>query len=236
MESLFSWERLVTVFPQIIKYLPVTLKMVVIAEVFGVILGILIAIVRINKIPVLSQIYSVFISFMRGTPILVQLLVVFYGFPVLLQGVFGIDINRWEKINFVYVALALNESAFLAEIFRSSILAIPVGQTEASLSVGLTRFQTFQRIILPQVIRIALPSYGVALVNLIQSTSLAYMIGVIDLMGRAVTVGLSSRHYFECYIVVTVVYVIFSLTIKQIFQMVERKLTYGRKEIAKASF
>lgn len=228
MSNLFSWERLFTAFPQIIKYLPVTLKMVLIAEIFGIFLGIFIAIVRINKIPVLSQIYSVFVSFMRGTPIIVQLLVVFYGLPVFLQGFFGIDINRWEKIYFVYIALALNESAFLAEIFRSSILSIPVGQSEASFSVGLTRYQTFTRIVLPQVIRVAMPSYGITLVNLIQSTSLAYMIGVIDLMGRAVTVGLTTRHYFECYIIVTFIYVLFSLLIKRLFQVMEQRLSYGR--------
>jgi L-cystine transport system permease protein len=204
--------------------------MIVYAEVFGIILGIIIAIIRIYKIPVLNQVYSVYISFMRGTPILVQLLVVFYGVPTVLLSLFNIDVNGWDKFIFATIALTLNESAMLAEIFRSAIASIPHTQFEAGYSVGLTWWQTFTRIILPQAVRVAIPSYGTNLVVLIQSTSLAYMIGVIDLMGRARAIGTSTRHSFEPYVAVTIVYVVFSLLVKLVFYLLNKKLQYGNRK------
>lgn len=230
MSGLFSWDRFVYAFPRILSNLPVTLKMILYAEIFGIIFGVLIAIIRLYKIPVLNQLYSVYISFMRGTPILVQLLVVFYGVPTILLDIFHIDVNNWDKFIFATIALTLNESAMLSEIFRSSITSIPHTQFEAGYSVGLTWWQTFRRIILPQAIRVAIPSYGVNLVVLIQSTSLAYMIGVIDLMGRAKAIGASTRHSFEAYVAVTIIYVVFSLLVKLIFQILNKKLQYGNRK------
>lgn len=226
MSALFSWERFASAFPKVMQNFPVTIEMIVIAESLGIVLGGMIAIIRIYKIPVLNQFYSIYISFMRGTPIMVQLLVVFYALPQFVQGVFGIDINNWQKLIFASITLALNESAMLAEIFRSAIVSIPSLQYEAGYSVGMTWWQTFRRIILVQAIRIALPSYGSNLVTLIQSTSLAYMIGVIDLMGRADAIGTSTRHSFEPYVCVTIIYVIFSLAVRGIFRILSGRLRY----------
>lgn len=226
--KLFSWDRFLEAFPKVLSNLPITLEMVIYAELIGIVLGVIIAIVCIYKIPVLNQIYSVYISFMRGTPILVQLLIVFYGLPILLLSLFNIDINGWDKFIFACITLALNESAMLAEIFRSSITSIPSTQFEAGYSVGLTWWQTFKRIILPQAIKIAVPSYGINLVTLIQSTSLAYMIGVIDVMGRAKAIATVTKHNLEPYIAATIIYVLFSLLVKWIFQMINRHIQYGK--------
>lgn len=226
MSALFSWERFASAFPKVMQNFPVTIEMIIIAELLGIVFGVMIAIIRIYKIPVLNQIYSVYISFMRGTPIMVQLLVVFYALPQFVQGVFGVDINNWQKFIFASITLALNESAMLAEIFRSAITSIPALQYEAGYSVGMTWWQTFHRIILPQAVRIALPSYGSNLVSLIQSTSLAYMIGVIDLMGRADAIGTSTRHSFEPYVCVTIIYVIFSLLVRGVFKILSGSLSY----------
>lgn len=230
MSELFSWDRFIYAFPRILSNLPITLKMILYSEVFGIVLGIVIAIIRLYKVPILSQIDSMYISFMRGTPILVQLLVVFYGVPTILLDFFHLNVNSWDKFIFATIALTLNESAMLSEIFRSSIISIPHTQFEAGYSVGLTWWQTFRRIILPQAIQVAIPSYGVNLVILIQSTSLAYTIGVIDLMGRARAIGASTRHSFEAYVAVTIIYVIFSLLVKLIFQILNKKLQYGNRK------
>lgn len=227
--NIFEWERFKSAFPKILQNLDVTLKMIVLAEIIGIIFGILIAVIRLHKMPVLNQIFSVYISFMRGTPIMVQLLIVFYGLPAVTNRLFGIDINNWEKFIFAAITLALNESGLLAEIFRSSISSIPSSQYEAGYSVGLTWWQTFRRVILPQAIRVAVPSYGVNLVQLIQSTSLAYYIGVMDIMGRAKAIGTVTRHNLEPYLVCTVIYVVFSLFVKLIFQYLSKRTTYIKK-------
>ncbi len=222
--DLFSWDRFFTNIPRLIKYFPLTLEIVLISEVFGIILGVIIALSRIHNVPVLKQFFVWFVSFMRGTPMLVQLLLIYYGLPQLLKFAFSINIDDYSKVFFVCVTFALNQGAFVSEIFRTSILAIPAGQTEAAYSVGLTKWQTFHRIVMPQAARIAIPSFGVDLIGLFQNTSLAFLIGVMDIMGRAKTIGSSSGHVLESYVFIAIIFVAVSLLLKLAFTVLDRKV------------
>jgi L-cystine transport system permease protein len=217
MTNLFSWSRFFENIPKIVPYLTVTFQIVFYATILGVLLGMIIAVLRINKVPVLNQIIGIFVSFMRGTPMLVQMLVIYYGLPIIMQNIFQVNINRWDKIIFVYITFALNQAAFLSEIFRGSILSISVGQSEAAYSVGLTRLQTFIRIVLPQAARIAIPSFGSDFVGLFQGTSLAFLIGVVDIMGRAKTIGNATKHVLEAYVFIAIIYIVISLITKYFF-------------------
>jgi L-cystine transport system permease protein len=227
MGEFFSWDRFFLDIPKLLPYLPVTLKIVLYATLAGSCLGLLIALLRIWRVRKVQFLLRVYISFMRGTPILVQMLVVFYGLPLLLQQ-FGIQASRWDKIFFVYIAYALNEGAFLSEIFRSSILAIPYGQVEAGLAVGMTRWQTFRQIILPQASRVALPSFGANLIGLFQNTSLAFLIGVVDIMGRAKTIGVSSKHAIEAYLFIGLLFIVISVLLKGSFYLLDKRFSYGK--------
>jgi L-cystine transport system permease protein len=222
--SLFSWERFFENIPRLIKYFPVTLEIVLIAEAVGIVLAVLIALARINRTPVLNRVFIVYVSFMRGTPMLVQMLIVYYGFPMLLQSLFGLDVNALSKIFFVILTYALNQGAFVSEIFRSSILAIPAGQTEAGYSVGLTKLQTFWRIVAPQAVRIAIPSFGADFVGLFQNTSLAFMVGIIDMMGRANSISAVSKHVLESYVFIMIVFVAISLLLKLVFNTLDKRV------------
>lgn len=224
--DLFSWERLFKYFPTIFEYLPVTLKIVLFGEIFGIALALIIALVRIRNVPIFDQIFGVYVSFMRGTPMLVQMLIVYYGLPELLKLVSGIDINSWDKTIFVIITFMLNQGAFLSEIFRSSILSVPVEQSEAAYSVGLTKWQTSRRIVLPQAAKVAIPSFGVDFVALFQSASLAFLIGVIDVMGRAKSIGASSGHYLEGYLIVAIIFLVISLGLKGLFSFLDKKVNY----------
>lgn len=226
MSDYLNGGRFVNAFKQLLPYLPVTLEIVFWATVFGVLFGILIAKIRIHKVPVLNQIAYLFISFMRGTPLLVQMMIVYYGLPVVLS-LFGINANRWEKLIFAYGAYAMNQAAFLAEMFRGSIEAIPASQNEAAYSIGLTKWQTFKRIVLPQAIRIVMPAFGTDFVALFQSTSLVYLLGVIDIMGRAKTIGTSTGHFMEPYLVAVVIYVTISICARFIFHYIDKKWKYA---------
>lgn len=228
MVDLYSWDRFFENIPKIIPYLSVTFQIVLYATVFGILLGIIIAVLRINKVPLLNSLLGVYVSFMRGTPMLVQMLVVYYGLPIILQNLLGVNINRWDKIIFVFITFALNQGAFLTEIFRSSILSISVGQSEAGYAVGLTRLQTFLRIVLPQAARIAIPSFGSDLVGLFHNTSLAFLIGVVDVMGRAKTIGTATKHVIEAYVFIALLYISISLVIKFAFYKLDKKLICGR--------
>ncbi len=229
MGELFKWDRFFENIPKIVPYLSVTFAIVIFATVLGVVLGIAIAFVNMKKLPVLHQFFKVYVSFMRGTPMLVQLMLVYYGLPVLIDTAFGTNINReWGAITFAYITFILNQGAFLSAIFYSAITSIPYGQTEAGLSVGLTEIQTFRRIILPQMVRVALPPFGSDLVGLFQNSSLVFLIGVTDIMGRAKTIGTATKHVLEAYIFVAVIYIIISLLVRGLFRYLNYKFEFGK--------
>lgn len=216
--NLFSWERFFNVIPIITPYLSVTLQVVIIATIFGSLLGILVAIVQIRRIPVINQICILYISFMRGTPMLVQLFLILYGLPIILQPILGVNIGReWDRIDFAYATFILNQGAFLSVIFRSAIESVPVGQVEAGMSVGLSGFQNFRRVIFPQALKVALPPFGTDLIGLFENSSLVFTIGVIDIMGRAKTIGSSSGHVLEAYIYIAIIYILISITVRLLF-------------------
>lgn len=232
MGKLFAWDRFYENIPKILPYLSVTFSIVVYATVFGVLLGMVIVLVQIKKVPGLSQLVKVYVSFMRGTPMLVQLMLVYYGIPALLDPVLGTKINReWGAVNFAYVTFILNQGAFLSAIFYSAITSIPYGQTEAGLSAGLTEFQTFYRIVLPQMVKTALPPFGSDLVGLFQNSSLVFLIGVTDIMGRAKTIGTATKHVLEAYVFVVIIYIVISLSVRLLFFRLNNKMKYGKEEI-----
>lgn len=227
MENFFSWQRLAHNFPILMAKLPITFEIVAVSFGFGLLLAILIATERIKKIPVLDKIVAVFVSFERGTPLLVQMLVVYYALPLVLEGIFSLDTRRWSKIFFVNLALILNTGVFLGEIFRGAILSIPKGQREAALSCGLSGTQSFFRIVFPQALRVALPGTGLTLIGLFQDTSLVYMIGVIDIIGRANALGATSGHMLESYIIIAAVFLCINVSLTAIFGKVNKNLAYG---------
>jgi polar amino acid transport system permease protein len=156
------------VFTQIfslLEYLPVTLELTLAALVIGWVVGLLIAVIKINKIPGLQQLCSFFVTVIRGTPILVQLYITYFGIPLAIkyfnfyQGT-AYNINNIPPILFAIVALGLNQSAFDSEIIRAAFLSVDRSQLEAAKSLGMSGTQALRRVILPQVITVAWPSLG----------------------------------------------------------------------------
>ena len=186
-------------------------------------MGTLIALIRINKIPVLQQFAVVFVSFMRGTPIIVQLFIVFFGLPVLLSKA-GIDANDWSTIIFVIVTYGLNLSAFMSEIFRSAIVGVDTGQKEAAYSVGMTNWQAFKRIIAPQALLTAMPSFSVNIIGLLQNTSLGFTIGLVDVIGEVRAIGVRTYHVLEGYVAAAIIFIVLSILLNKLFSYTENKL------------
>lgn len=226
MTNFFSWERFFVNLPKILITLPVTIEIVVVSYLLGLFFAVMLACVRIKKIPLLNQFIALFVSFERDTPLLVQMLISYYGIPLLIGNLFDVDTRAWSRIVFVFIAYTANVAAFLSEVFRAAILAIPKAQTEAALSCGLTNFQCFHRIILPQAVRIALPNMWTFLISLFKSTSLVYMIGVVDIIGRAQAIGSATSHSLESYVIVALIFVIFSFLMQLPYGFVEKKLAF----------
>lgn len=227
MGRLFDFKLIFEYLPSILARIHITLIIVLLATIVGLLLGTFIALARIYKIPVINQLTIIYISFIRGTPIIVQLFIVYYGLPEILIGI-GIDINRWDKLNFVLVTYALNSAAFMAEIIRASITSVPIGQTEAAYSIGMTRWQTFYRIIAPQAIITSLPSLGTSIVGLLQDTSLAFTLGIIDMMGQAQAIGARTLHTIEGYIGATIIFIVLSVLLEKIFSIIEKRVTFEK--------
>jgi len=222
MGEFFKWEYVVSLFPKVLSALPTTLLIVLFATLIGAAVGLLIAYLRIEKVPVLNQISIVYVSFVRGTPILVQMFIVFYGLPSLL-GSMGIDLSQWDKIYFIYITYGLNTAAFFSEIFRSAILNVPASQYEAAASIGLTKGQTYRRVLIPQASKIAMPSLGASIINLLQDTSLAFSLGILDVMGKVQTLGALYYRVMEGYFIAAVIFVILSIGLEQLFGVLEKK-------------
>uniref|UniRef100_UPI00403FA3B7 amino acid ABC transporter permease n=1 Tax=Candidatus Enterococcus willemsii TaxID=1857215 RepID=UPI00403FA3B7 len=225
MSDFFNWEYVVSFFPKIVSALPITLLIVLVASFIGMLLGLGIAFIRMEKIPILSQISRVFVSFIRGTPILVQLFLVFYGLPLLFPS-FG----ELQKIEYVYITYGLNTAAFFSEIFRSAILSVPASQKEAAASIGLSKTQTYWRIILPQAVRIALPATGTMIVNLLQDTSLAFSLGVIDVIGKVRALAALTYHSLEGYFIAALIFIFLSIVFEQFFAWLGRRYQFQSKK------
>ncbi|MCB2294811.1 amino acid ABC transporter permease [Clostridium algoriphilum] len=211
--------------PLLLSCLHITLVIVVFATIIGLFLGIALALFRIYKIPVFNQLATIYISFNRGTPMIVQLFIVYFGLPSVLLGI-GININRWDKLYFVIITYGLNAAAFMSEIIRASITSVDIGQMEASYSVGMTRLQTFSRIVAPQALLIALPNLGTSFLGLLQDTSLAFTIGIIDVMGKAQAIGATTYHSIEAYIGAAIIFLILGTLLEKVFTIIEKKVKY----------
>lgn len=227
MTAFFQPELVLRYFPKILSALPVTLGIVAMATLIGLVLGGIIAFIRIEKIPILAPFSTVFVSFTRGTPILVQLYIVYYGIPALWQLV-GVDVSNWSKLYFIYITYGLNTAAFQSETIRAAIMSIPEHQKEAAIACGLSRYQFYRQILIPQMLKVALPSFGTTTIALLQDTSLAFTIGLIDVVGKAKAIGAVTYHTLEGYVGAAVIFIVLSLVLEQVFQALEKVVQYDR--------
>ena len=201
---------------------PVTLLMTAGALLISVPLGFLVAVTRLNKVPVLKQIAALYVSFIRGTPVVVQIFIAYSVFPTVLKNLvemngWNIDVYKISPIWYAIIIFGFNIATHFSEIFRSALLSVPAGQKEASYSMGFTTFQTYWKFIIPQAFVMAAPSFCTASMNMLKNTSLAFMIGVMDIVGQAkVAAGIGYR-YFEAYADIFIVYLIVCLLYEKLF-------------------
>lgn len=236
MDRPFKPQFIIDVIPQLLPYLAVTLYIMAATVVAGTLLGLVLARAKVGRIRVFRVVADAYTWALRCTPSIVLLFIVFYGLPALLSAAFSININFWDKAFFVITTFTLFFAATMSEIMRSAYLAVDRGQREAALSVGLSPFQAFYRIVLPQAIVVGLPNFGNSLIALMKEGALAYTIGLIDIMGQGTLI--ISRNYgayaLETYIALALVYWLVTLAIERAFARIERRLSLGRKGVGAA--
>lgn len=219
--------------PGILSYIPMTLLYWAVPTVLAAVLGTALCIIRVGRKRVLYWFVTVFISFFRGTPGIVQIYLVYFGLPKLFW-FFGLDIQDWPAGVFFIIATTLNFSCFVAEALRSGYMAVDRGQIEAGLSIGLSRSQNFFRVIAPQTLRTSLLNIKNLEIDLIKDTSIAYTIGAVEIMGYANRMVSLHSGVGQLWILgfAAVVYFVFTALLEAGFRLAQRRM--DRREVAVA--
>ena len=211
-------------FGQVLQQLPLTLLMIIVSLFFAIILGFILAMIRIKKTKVLAPIVRVYLSFIRSTPLLLQLFLVYFALPQLLL-LIHIDINHFSRLFFVILSFTLHTGAYLSEIIRAGYQSVDYSQIEAGLTIGLSYPRILKDIIIPQALRNSIPNLTTQIIELVKDTSLAFTIGIIDMMGQVKLIignnyGLGM---LEVYIVISIIYWIIALIIQGTFTLIDKR-------------
>ena len=196
----------------------------------GTILGTLMAMARMSRIKPLKWVATAYIEFFRGTPLMVQLMFIFYGLPMI-----GVTfptvsfIPDFDRFAAGVVAMSLNSCAYVAEVIRSGIQAVDKGQMEAARSLGFHQRQAMTLVILPQAVRNILPALGNEFVTIIKESSIVSVIGIADLMYRAKGVIAKTYNSLECLAIAAIIYFILTFIGGRLIALMERKMSHGRK-------
>ncbi|KZM54558.1 amino acid ABC transporter permease [Aeribacillus pallidus] len=203
--------------PFLLKGAYYTLLITVVSMFFGLIIGLIIAIARLKGNRILRGIARAYVSIIRGTPALVQIVIVYYGLVD-----YGIELG---PLTAAYIALSINISAYVSEAFRGAIQSIPKGQTEAALATGMTERQAMRRIIIPQAIRYAIPPLGNTFVGMLKETSLVSVIAVTELMRSAQLLVAQYYVYMPFYAAIAAMYWIMSTFFTFLLNKIEKRLS-----------
>ena len=214
---------IIEIIKQLSSGMGITIEIFFVTLVTSLILGLGLALVRMSKIKFFSILAKIYISIMRGTPLMLQLLVVYFG-PYF---IFGIQITKAYRLQAVLIGFALNYAAYFAEIYRSGIEAVPDGQYEAAKLLGYSKTQTFRYIVMPQVVKRIIPPVANETITLVKDTSLAFTVAVAETftLTKQLVASQSSAMPF---VAAGIFYYIFNLLVALFFEYLEKKLSYYR--------
>lgn len=196
--------------------LTATIPLSVASFALGLVLALIVALMRIGSSRVLAWVARAYISIIRGTPLLVQLFVIFYGLPSI-----GVTLSPWPS---AIIAFTLNVGGYAAEVIRASILSVPRGQWEAGYTIGMSRAKTLRRLILPQAARVSVPPLSNTFISLVKDTSLASLILVTELFRQAQQVAAFSQQFMLLYLEAALVYWVFCLVLSAGQTKIEERL------------
>ncbi|MDF2564696.1 MAG: polar amino acid transporter, inner rane subunit [Massilibacillus sp.] len=234
MNSIIDPYFLMEIFLKLLGYIPMTLGLAITSMVLASILGLFMLIIRMKKIPVLSKLAELYVLFGRALPTMIILYIVFFALPIALM-IFAektgqkIEINQVPAVVFAVIGLTIHTGAYLTEVFRAAVQSVDKGQMEAAYSIGMTWWQGFYRIIFRQASVFAMPLMANQFLNLIKSTSIAFMITVMELFGAANVICADNNRYLEVYIVVAFIYWGMSVLFEKLFLVAEHKLAVFKK-------
>jgi len=187
------------------------------AVIVGLVLGFTLSVMRLYGSKPLKFISTTYIEFVRGTPIIVQLFIIYYGLS-------STGLVRFTPMQAAIIGMGLNSAAYQAEYFRTAFLAIPTGQTEAALSLGMTRFKVIFFVLLPQIFRVVIPSWTNELIALTQYSSLAMILTIMELTSVAKYIGSKTFFYTQSFAIAGLIYLLFSFFLTRLMMLFEKRL------------
>jgi len=225
-----NYKFLIDTFFVALSGISITLLVTIVSLIVALPLGFLLAMTRINRIPVIQRIAQIYVSFVRGTPIIIQIFIIYSSIPLILKAFFDkyniqLDIYKINPIWYALIIFSFSTTALLIEVFRSALGAVKKEQLEAAYSVGLTTFQAYRRIIIQQVLVVALPNLCTTTVNLIKATSLGYAMSLPEITLNAKVAANMGYNYVEAYLDIFIIYLILCMTVEYIFKVLEKRLS-----------
>jgi L-cystine transport system permease protein len=225
----FNFDFFISTFFLALRGIPVTMAITLVSLAIATPLAFCIAMSKLHSIPVARQISTFYISFVQGTPAVVQVMIVYSLVPSLMAAFvknfgIGIDVYDTNPIVYAYIIFSLNTTAVLSEVFRSALKTVDRGQLEAAYSVGLSPVKAYTRIVLPQALVVALPNICNVTINLIKNTSLAFMMTVKDITAIVKIESSFGYNYIEGYLDIWIIYILLCSGIEAIFKLAERAL------------
>ncbi|MBU8589627.1 amino acid ABC transporter permease [Priestia megaterium] len=230
MSQGLNYKFLIDTFFVALSGISITLLVTIVSLIIALPLGFLLAMTRINRIPVIQRIAQIYVSFVRGTPIIIQIFIIYSSIPLILKAFFDkyniqLDIYKINPIWYALIIFSFSTTALLIEVFRSALGTVKKEQLEAAYSVGLTTFQAYRRIIIQQVLVVALPNLCTTTVNLIKATSLGYAMSLPEITLNAKVAANMGYNYVEAYIDIFIIYLILCMTVEYIFKVLEKRLS-----------
>ena len=214
------WDILITKFPAFMEGVEITLQLAFFTVLFGSLLGLVVAVCRRTRLLPLRWLMNAYVAFIRGTPLLVQVLLVVYGLPQL-----GI---RFPRMTLCIIALVINSGAYMAELITADMEEklddVEKGQVEAAESLGMSSGQTMLYIILPQAVKVTLPAMGNEFVAIIKESSILYAVGVYELTYQAYKLASVNYYYIETMIVAALIYFVLTYVATKLLGLLERRM------------
>ncbi|BBH21573.1 cysteine ABC transporter permease [Paenibacillus baekrokdamisoli] len=234
LDPAFIW----TAFVQLLGALPTTLEITFVSVLCGFLIGTLVALIRIFKVPVLEQLAAAYVSFIRGTPMLTHLLLIYFSLPLIIDGLaahYGWNFHSASipYIGFAYISFSITASAYMAEIIRSGLLAVDRGQIEAAYAVGMTTSQALRRIVFPQALAASLPHLSNSLIGMLHGSTLAFTVSVVEINAKAQIVASTNWKFFDSYIAAALIFWGLTILIERITAWIEQRINlYNRGGVA----
>ncbi|KOP67302.1 cysteine ABC transporter permease [Bacillus sp. FJAT-18019] len=226
----FIWTALI----ELLSVIPTTLAITAVSMLCGLAIGIVVALIRRYKVPVLNPIAASYVTFIRGTPMLTHLLLIYFGLPIIVDSLavyFGWSFRSVSipMIGFAYISFSITAGAYLSEVVRSGLQAVEKGQLEAAYSIGMTTKQAMIRIVFPQAFSIILPSLSNSTISMLHGSTLVFTVSVVDINAKSQIIASSNWKFFEAYIAAAIIYWGITILIERLTALLEKRMNiYNR--------